>query len=285
MKKKTIRKLALTLFMTGLLAFFSPLSVPGRAETEEVPPDIRRSNFRLVLGCLVLAAAAILLREPLIWMIRQIGRGAGELLRLFFVLLTRLTAALGGDAPEAAEEAASDPGFNPPPEGASPLWSLLLLPFIPIVFWFWRQFADDWFFDLREWFGALRDKLRRGRAAEEIRTGAGGEYTDVEENLRPQSVRMKKQRRSWARRLRQWQKMPDSPEKFDAGYTLMLSAPAWGDALPRPAETPLELCGRFGDTLSAATDDLHAVRYAELPLPESSCADMQSALSAMCSAD
>ena len=39
MKKKTIRKLALTLFMTGLLAFFSPLSVPGRAENEEVPSD------------------------------------------------------------------------------------------------------------------------------------------------------------------------------------------------------------------------------------------------------
>ena len=39
MKNKKIHKLALALFMTGLLAFCAPLSVPGRAENEEAQPD------------------------------------------------------------------------------------------------------------------------------------------------------------------------------------------------------------------------------------------------------
>ena len=76
--------------------------------------------------------------------------------------------------------------------------------------------------------------------------------------------------------------LPDGAEKYYAGYSLLLRAPAWGGDQPRASETVREICAHWaeqtGGGLDKVTADFQAHRYAENALPAGAVAEMEKAL-------
>lgn len=248
----------------------------------EVPAEIRRSNLMLVLGCILLCAAVLLLRRPLSAMLGMLGNALKTLVRLLLLGLSRLTAWLGGNAPaEPTAPEDSDGAAQILRNEGSALWSLLLLPLIPVVVHIWKQFIGDWIFDISEWLRDFLARLRGGRAVGAAGAGEASEFTDTEELARPQQNADRSQKRHWLRDYRRWRKKPDSAEKFYDGYALMCQAPAWGDTPPAPSDTALEIAGKRAGTLDAVTEALHKNRYAQQPLPDSAVTEIGAVLEEM----
>lgn len=261
--------------------------VSRRSDTAgEVPPEIRKSNLRMVALTVGLGTAVFLFRRPIFGLFSMFGDALTVLIRAAFRGIAAVVRWLSGDDSIAASDPVpQEDAAMPQPEGGSPLWSLLLLLFVPIVILIWRNLLSDWIFDLRERWQRFRRRMAAKRAkAAPAAAHDDAEYTDTETDARPDpSVR--KRHRSWSRAVRAWNRQPDSDRKFYAGYTLMLTAPAWGSEPPQDAETAGEIRERWrqshGDTLGTVTADLHADRYAEAGLPDTALADAAEALAAL----
>ena len=249
----------------------------------EVPPDIRRSNLRMVTATVLLLAAVLLFRQPIFRLFTVMGDSLAFLLRwIGRGLMAAVRWLSGDDDPLDIPDEPQEMGEQPYPEEGNPLWALLLLVFVPIVIIIWKNFISDWLFDLREAWERFRKRLADKRRPEELRrTAEQEEYTDTEFDARPENA-ARRQRRSWLKALRAWQKQPDSDQKFYAGYALMLEAPAWEGEPPKPAETAAEIRQRWQetheDTFGKVTEDLHADRYAQTGLPEHAVSDAAAAL-------
>lgn len=260
--------------------------VQRRGDTAgEVPADIRKSNLRMVVFTVLLLAFTLLFRRNIYRLFTMTGDALALLVRKLLHGLLALIRWLSGDGAEEAGEILQQEEEEVVPQDGSALWSLLLLVFVPVVVVIWKNLISDWIFDLREawrrFCSRLAAKRRAGRPAAEK---DNEEFTDTESDARPVRAE-RRQRRSWNRSLRAWQRQPDSDAKFYAGYALMLEAPAWENGQPRPSETAAEIRQRWqeshADTFGRVTEDLHADRYAETGLPQGAVSDAAEALAAL----
>ena len=253
------------------------------AETA-VPQDIRRGNLMLVGGVIAVLAVVFIFRAPLLTALNALRDGTAAAVRWLIDLLMRVIARLGGDAPESAEiaEEAAQEGMMQT-GSSSPLWLLLWIPVIAAAVYMWHVLLSDWFYDFRIWFGSFLKRLRRSQEAEEqAAPAADAEYYDIETVMRPAAE--KRSRQSRRKALRRWKQLPDSPEKFYAGYQLMLDSPSWESDELRSSDTAREISGKWSakhiprGALDAVTEDLQTDRYAENGLPEQAVRDMAAVL-------
>ena len=259
-----------------------------RTNTEtNVPQEIRRGNLILVGGIILLLAGVFLFREPLLHLLAQIQKLMIRVVSGILHLLHRAVLFFSGNdvpLPEEAEEIAEETEMFPVTGKTNPLWYLLWIPFIMVTWIMWREFLSDWVYDIRILLQDLIAKLRHtdpeGRAVRRTETD---EYYDNEMTV-SREARSRKRQRAWRRALRQWQAMPESSEKFYAGYRLLLDAPCWQADLLHPSDTVREIREKWAayytpqEALDAVTDDFHADRYAETGLPPDAIADLTKAL-------
>ncbi|MBR3418338.1 MAG: hypothetical protein IKG82_06570 [Oscillospiraceae bacterium] len=268
------------LFLLLLNQFMLLRLVNRRSNAETpVPSEIRRSNLVMVIGMLLLMTAILVFRKPLtavlIWM-RDTAATA------FWKLMLMIIRKQGGAA-EIEEEADILP---PPAEGeASPLWVLVWIPIIFVMWIVWRNLLSDWVYEihelLRRLLAFLRGETRRNGGRK--RPAESEEYYDTETTAR-RPLTKKQMKRRWRQQLRAWRSQPDSREKFYAGYQLLLTAPAWETGELRDADTVQEIREKWlnhhtpQDALDAVTSAYHTDRYAERGLPEQAVAELSAAL-------
>ena len=268
------------LFLLLLNQFMLLRLVNRRSNAETpVPREIRRSNFVMVIGMLLLTAAILVFRRPLtaalVWM-RDTAATA------FWKLMVMIIRKQGG-----AAEIEEDADILPPPaEGeASPLWVLVWIPIIFVMWIVWRNLLSDWVYEihelLRRLLAFLRGETRRNGGRK--RPAESEEYYDTETTAR-RPLTKKQMKRRWRQQLRAWRSQPDSREKFYAGYQLLLTAPAWETNELRDADTVQEIREKWlshhtpQDALDAVTSAYHTDRYAERGLPEQAIAELSAAL-------
>lgn len=259
--------------------------VNRRSSTEtDVPKDIRRSNLMLVLGVILLVAAVWLFRAPMLHLMQILQDAARRAAGILLEWLTRLVAWLGGNAPAQSPDSSGTASEMPSAGKSHPLWLLLWIPVFAVAWHVWRTFLSEWFFDIREWCIRLIDRLRRAEDADADRMQTeSAEYYDTETVLRPTET-VRRRRTRWKKELRRWQKLPDSAEKFYAGYALLLRAPCWEDAELCDSDTVREIRGKWlcrhtpQTALDPVTDAYHVHRYAEQPLPDNALPDLTAAL-------
>ncbi|MBR5722811.1 MAG: hypothetical protein IKX57_04215 [Oscillospiraceae bacterium] len=257
--------------------------VNRRSNTEtQVPQDIRRTNLILVLGLLLLAAAVFLFREQigalLAWMRDTAAKAAYGLLALIAKTADKMAGKYKTDEEEMME--------MPPLEGEfSPFWLLLWIPIILVAVIIWRNLLSDWFYVIRSMIGRLIAFLRgdlRNSAKNRHRSDSA-EFHDTETILR-RKLTARQEKRLWRQKLRAWKAMPDSREKFYAGYQLLVTAPAWETGELRDSDTVREIRGKWlahhtpQDALDAVTAAYHTDRYAERGLPEHAIPELTAAL-------
>ncbi|MBQ9907404.1 MAG: hypothetical protein IJM46_11610 [Oscillospiraceae bacterium] len=253
----------------------------------DVPQEIRRGNLMLVGGIILLLAFVFLFREPLLHLLTQIRKCMIEIVSGILHLLHRVILFFSGNdvpLPEETEEIVEEAEAFPVPEKTNPLWNLLWIPFFAVAWIIWREFLSDWVYDIRI---AVQDLIARLRHADPEKTAVRrtetDEYYDNEMTV-ARETRSRHRQRAWRRALRQWQAMPESSEKFYAGYRLLLDAPCWQAELLHPSDTVLEIREKWAayytpqEALDAVTDDFHADRYAENGLPPEAIADLTKAL-------
>ena len=249
-----------------------------------VPAEIRRGNLMLVTGMILLLTLIFVFRTPLIHLLEWLHHCLQQLvyagIRLFFRVLEQSDSEIPADLEEAAEEAE----LPPIPGKNNPLWLLLWIPFIAVAYIIWREFLSDWVYDIRLMLQYLAAKLRKADPQNgRIRRTESEDYYDTETTVaRERSGRSRQ--RTWRKALRQWQSMPDSSEKFYAGYRLLLEAPCWTEHPLRQADTVREIRDKWAayyspqEALDAVTADFHADRYAEQGLPPEAITDLSAAL-------
>ncbi len=257
----------------------------GGAHTD-VPKEIRRGNLILVSGIILTILILFAFHEPLIAMLKQMQAWmvglASACLRLFGRILRYFDS---GAMPEATPEEYIEEDFSPLPIGESnPLWLLLWIPFIAIFVYILRMFLSDWLYDLWVLLQKLIAKLRNQPTAKnDVRYTEDGSYYDTESTvLREKSPRH--HQRAWRKALRKWNALPDHPDKFYAGYRLLLNAPCWQENLLHQADTVREIRDKWAahyqppEALDAVTADFHTDRYAENGLPPEAIQDIAKAL-------
>lgn len=252
------------------------LRLAGRrsAISGDVPADIRRGNLLLAAGMILLLALVFCFRAPLVQLLHLMQDGARRLAFAILTAITKTVSWLGGDAP-VTEDAQPDPDTLRELSGkSSPLWLLLWLPILAAAVYIWNIFLSEWFYTFRELLAGFILRLH-GDAPEKTDVKAPPEeaaYFDTAVLTRPERSQRQK-RRSWRKKLRAWERMPDSREKFYAGYRLLLEAPVWAQSELRDADTVKEIREKWlrqhtpENLLDRATDDFHAERYAQQALP------------------
>ena len=174
----------------------------------------------------------------------------------------------------------------PPLEGEfNPFWLLLWIPVILVAVVIWRNLLSDWVYVLRSMIARLIAFLRGDfrRSDTKRHKSAPGEFFDTETILR-RPLTAREEKRRWRKMLRAWKAMPDSREKFYAGYQLLLTAPAWETGELRDSDTVREIRGKWlahhtpQDALDAVTAAYHTDRYAERGLPERAIPELAAAL-------
>ena len=257
--------------------------VNRRSSTEqEIPQDIRRSNLRLIVILLVILSLLFLFREP-IWQLLGVLRDV--LLAVFLFLarnIRKFFSWLSSDPVDEPQDAFEEGGDMPYAEGNNWLINLLIiLPTALIAVYVWKQFLSDWVETVRDAMIAWIMRLRARKAGMHHSGSADGAFIDTESSVLPDRPK-KRQRKQWRRKLRAWQKMPDQPEKFYAGYRLILDAPAWTEK-PDCAETAREICRKWHSQvpefpLDSPTAALEFDRYAMEGLPDHALSELHDAL-------
>ena len=250
----------------------------------EVPPDIRKIN--LLLSCLIFSIllGALIFREPLGDVLRFMEAVAAGAVRLLLTGFYKLVNFLGGDTPGYTEfEEAADETAVTPEGKLNPLWLLLWIPLLLAAYRVWQVFVSEWVYNLRMALGRLIRRLRGQNepAADRAVVKENAGYTDTETRAEKQPT-ARQAKKAWRKELRAWKKLPDSTEKFYAGYQLLLRAPAWKGDVPRASETVREIETHWADLhgggLGAVTEDFQMHRYAELTMPAGAIAEMEKAL-------
>lgn len=251
----------------------------------DVPPDIQKYNLKMVFGIIILIAAMLIFRRPLLQLLTWMQEAACAAVNGLFTLLTRFVAWLSSketalDDPNAASQ------MQPTERGVLfPLWLLLWIPFFAVAVYIWKLFLSDWYFDIRYWLAAFIKRMRSRRqiSASDRTVTEQPDYYDTETAERPQHT-ARHERREWRRKLRAWMRLPDSTEKFYAGYVLLTEAPAWADTKLLPSDTVREIQKKWKaahtppEALDSVTAAYHADRYAEAGLPENAVAELTEAL-------
>lgn len=257
--------------------------VNRRSLTETaVPQEIRRSNLRMVMWLMVFLALILIFREPLAAGFRGLGRLLATLVSVIFGAVRQVLALFSSDPAENAIEAAEDVGMTQEAGESNPLINLLIMiPVAAVTVIIWKQFLGEWIEDLRDGIAAFILRMRTQHTSHRKQSD-NGEFTDTETAALPEKPR-RRRLRQWRGKLRAWQKTPDHPEKFYAGYRLLLDAPVW-QRQPGAADTAREICRKWAVqlpetvTLEAPTDALESDRYALHGLPENAIADLNAAL-------
>ena len=254
------------------------------ARETDVPREIRRLNLVLTLVIFGVITVLLLFRAPLTELLRMMTAGAYLAVRFVLQCVYKLINFFGGDTPGYEERPEGNDAALMQPDGTiHPLWLLLWIPILFAAYCVWKVFVSEWVYDIRmalgDWIRRLRGVPEEHRALPAVTEDEA--YTDTEtRTVRGQSARQAK--RTWKKELRQWRKLPDGAEKFYAGYSLLLRAPAWGGDQPRASETVREICVHWaeqtGGGLDAVTADFQAHRYAENALPAGAVAEMEKAL-------
>ena len=250
-----------------------------------VPKDIRRHNLYLVAGILVGLSLLLLLREPVADFFTGIARGLVTLFVMGIKFITSIVSKSEGDPLDGTEADAAQQAEQLAEAGtSSPLWNLIWIPIILVMFFFWRMIFRAYAYDIREWFRKLREQMHRKPAVREFHAETG-EYTDTETDALPEDVTgSRAQHRKWAKQFKAWEKTPDSPEKFYAGYQLLLSLPAF-EPHPEDADTVLEVLEKWHkyreNELDTVTDEFSSDKYEEKGLASSAVSDMHTALLAV----
>lgn len=263
--------------------------VNRRSKTDAgVPREILRGNLMMVLGIVLVIGLLFFFRDPLLHMLYWMQDTAKALIAGIFRAVLRVVEWFVGDDPEIMQP--DEIGEMPPPEQsgkASPFWLVLWLPVLMVAYYIWREFLSEWVDALRDWVRMLWKRLSgKQTATPKTQVSDTAEYADTETVVRAPRSRRKIQR-EWRRKMRAWKRQPDRPEKFYAGYRLMLEAPAWADVKPRSADTVQEIREKWAashapaQALDAVTAAYQADRYAEAGLPEKAVSDMTEALERM----
>lgn len=215
-----------------------------------VPTEILRSNRRMVIGIILGCAFVFLLSKPMIVLLQLLLDGCIALLGLVGKGMISLIGTMGGDAPAVPSDATEDATSVPMPvDGGNPLWSLLYLLIIPMVVLLWhfvlRDFLGDLLEDLRQRMGHVQSR------SQAVQVRAHREYEDIETRCDVEDKVAQAAPRSWKKAYRKWGKMPDSEQKLQEGYRLMICAPAWGEIQPLPSETPREISQKGEQALPA----------------------------------
>ena len=271
------------LFLLLLNQFMLLRLVNRRSNAETpVPREIRRSNLIMVLGMIGLTAMILLFRRQLaailVWMRDTAAIAGGRLLLLFL--------GIGKEEQLDAEEI-SEEGENMLLQAGefNPLWTLLWIPILFVAWVFWRQLLSELVYELRNLIGRLIAFLRgeTGTRSRQKRIADSDEYYDTETTER-RPVTKKQKKRLWRQKLRAWKALPDSGEKFYAGYQLLLTAPAWEAGELHDSDTVQEIREKWlthhtpENALDAVTAAYQRDRYAERGLPEKAVAELAAAL-------
>ncbi len=253
-----------------------------------VPTEILRSNRRLVIGIILGCAIVFVLGKPVIALLQLLLDGGIALLALLARGFAALIRSMGGSAPAAPVEDTENSTPAPMPDGDSnPWWSLFYLLLIPVVLLIWRVLLRDVWLDLLE---SLRQKMGRVQSrSKDTQISAHTEYEDIETPCDAEDTADRAAWRSWKKACRRWKKMPDSEEKLQEGYRLLVCAPAWGEAQPLPPDTPAEILQKGKKQLPIATheefgkltEDYQQVRYGGYAMPPRTLAELETLLSAL----
>lgn len=269
------------LFLLLLNQFMLLRLVNRRSNAETpVPSEIRRSNLVMVIGMLLLMTAILVFRKPLtavlIWMR---DTAAAAFWKLVIKIIQNKGPVMG------TEEEEAEILLPPPGSEASFLWTLAWIPILFVMWIVWRNLLSDWVYEihqlLRRLIAFLRGETRS--AGSRKRTAESEEYYDTETTEQKPLTKKQKKRR-WRQQVRAWRSLPDSREKFYAGYQLLLTAPAWEADELRDADTVREIREKWlrhhtpQDALDAVTAAYHTDRYAEKGLPEKAVAELSAAL-------
>lgn len=265
---------------------FMLLRMVNRRSTADtdVPPDILRHNLKMVFAIALAVAALMIFRRPLMQVLIWMQDAARDLVSAVFSLLARFVEWLDSGEIELPEIDETDysPKFK---RGTmNPLWLLMWIPFIAVAVIVWKNFLSDWYYDLRDFLRAFIKRMRTRRAP----AGAAPEiiqadFYDTETDVR-RLPSAKQEKREWRRKLRAWMRLPDSREKFYAGYVLLTEAPAWADTKLRASDTVREIQQKWAEAhtpanaLDAVTAAYHANRYAEKELPPDAVAKLTETL-------
>ena len=253
-----------------------------------IPKEIRRINLQLILLVLGITAALFLFSKPLAFLMETLGNGGKWLLRMILQGMTYLIQTLSGSKP-AVPTPVPDAGAPPLPDNTdgNPWWNLLWLLLIPPILWIWKTLLSDWFYQIRLHFAAL--SLRRhqaNRSKQEIHAAESEEYTDIETICAPLAhASPKAKQRLWKKQFKKWKGTAPSMTKFNEGYRLMLTAPAWQQD-PHPSDTPYEILADSQTQISASaqkplaqiTNAFAQIRYAEQPMPLEALSAMEQTL-------
>ena len=259
--------------------------VNRRSNTEApVPQDIQRGNLILVVGVILLFAAVFLFRKPLIALLCLMRDTAAKFCGYLLLLIIKADEKNAG-IPEEEEIVEDVTNYLLTPGKASPLWALMWIPVIWVAWVIWRNLLSDWVFALRNAFERLLAFLRGGhvKAGRFTPPPDSDEYYDTETTER-RGNSVKDIRRQWRRKLRAWKSLPDTREKFYAGYQLLLTAPVWEQKELRDADTVREIRQKWmqhhtpQEALDAVTEAFQHDRYAERGLPEQAIAELAAAL-------
>lgn len=247
-----------------------------------IPKEIHRANWRLICLLIVGAAILFLLRAPLIAFLELLLASGTALLAWLAKCLISLVHFLGGNAPE-APSASENPEMLPQTyEEGNPLWSLLFLLIIPMVIFIWRVLFSGYFRDLLD---ALRQRIaKRSDSSRPQQYSSEEEYEDTE-TICHQTVHTADhdRRRQWKKAYRRWKKLPDTEDKLQKGYHLLMTAPAWGDGAPLPPDTPLEVLQKgqtvlHDDThlpMEGMTEHYQQTRYGAQPMAPQTIAELE----------
>ncbi len=256
-------------------------------DTLPIPAEIRRTNLQLLLLLSGSAAILFLFSKPLAALLGILGNTAKWLLRVFLQGITHLLDTLSGGQPVESVPV-PDAGTLPPPNNtdANPLWNLLWLLLIPPVLWIWKTLLSDWFYDIRLRLTSFHLRRQTHNGEPEIHSAESGEYTDIETICTPiEDAPQKAVQRLWKKRYRKWKASASSLDKFNEGYRLMLTAPAWKQQ-PHRSDTPLEILAfskiqmpvTAQQPLAQITDAFAQIRYAEQPMPLEALTAMEQTL-------
>ena len=266
------------LFFLQRNQFMLQRMVNRRSNTETaVPQDIRRSNLTIVCGLLLFCAVLFIFREPLIALLERMAALAKTAVVKLISLILK---------PETFEYDEDEEFGFPPPKLESDdrfgfLWALLWIPIIMIIIPVWKLLLSDWVDLLRAFIADIAARLR-GKVKPEYKRTELPAFSDTETKLR--RTRTADSKRAWRKQLRAWQALPDSREKFYAGYQLLLDAPAWSESELRASDTVREIREKWlrhhtpQEALDAVTADYHADRYAETGLPPQAVRELTEAL-------
>ncbi len=237
-------------------------------QMSRLPSRIRLFNLLLLFGALAVLVVVVLCRGALMRGAGAVLHGVGAVLGLVFRPLRRWWDNIedsgdpnfgmppdlqGEDDPENAFEMLTDD--EPSNVDVDAQISLLVLLGIAVAVFCLVKFRRpilDFFRRIGSWLSEHLRALFRGLGRKSrIGQDESGYYTDVEEAIEgaARTTAPYSELRAWRKELRAYQKLPDSREKYLAGYALSVRGLQLHGVKVRPSDTPLEILSKASGVL------------------------------------